>query len=1281
MSRRGAPETPKGRESSTSPGSSAASGSPGVQQPKLGHDECATAASEILLSAAEVWRYHWKRRRAVLRAVGSSTLHASKGSRSSDGHGNDLDAPLTRKQHVDNLVLFQDDLGGTYARDGTAAADASLLGNNEVPAPNGADGGSRTSTDQNTLVVSLLLEAHYYYHRHVQQLLDMRGRQMSSIIASQLGATAGTQSAVDSSPLSGHSVLPFRINKRLAVADALSTDHIVVDDPLDDIALDELHRLAVALVAKYQSRLIRSAGGSTSAGGNHNASFGASGSSRLNMTISSQVAPSHASSDELGSGSAPESDGVKRSVTASIVEGLLLLDSVDRGVGQSATLSRSRSTHVIDLEHCVMIRLWKERREARAFHRGLAALHEAKCMLMLPPSFAVPYSVLLKGAKNTAISVTWLPPLESSHVVQPPKVYTNFTYFVHKAWREAVYPNVEETRSTAVSLCSGADGVYYAVNTGMDDALTSAGAGGMIIDDGALRSPSAATSAGSPRLPNGSNSTPVVLFDARRHKVESKSPRHYLQARQMFQRVSVQLKTSYETHVMYLSMVSYLHGSLFAASDKSLVSVSKAVEAVIEFATNLPKEETPLAVFLYTISGELRRLSTLDYVKRMAKKIVNTTLFQPKLTHWQLDTRVVSDLCALTVTHILEGRDDPVSLKKNLETKRIANIAIVDVCSVWGMCLADAEVRYGHTRTLALFAKAAFEIVLVDHATHYVPPVGVRPPKAVAADATSDDNPLATEVAEVAYGVLQPMLLGIDAKLVTTALSGSGAVEEDACERSTDSNSTDIRALFPLPSHVLMKPVNGSCPLPVVKVLHPGEPVVDLCQLGGWSLAYVTPLLHEAKRGNMNFLTKLVRTLRNDPSEAARLVAKALSALMLAFVTARNFYDTALVKQIQSVGNEVVRSRCADREMLRASLRFLEGEHVAQHVALLVDDATTWVDSMERLAAMPPPPPPEVLSHKKAKPGVKEKRYFSEETSDGRRASQHAAAVSYVPKPLGLGKSEVAVLRFLIDTLADVVPAQPTMDEVLSKPYEPVQRPPEHDEDSSESDSCSTHSSDADACHTESHSMRNRKRRHKDKEKKRKEKESKFDAFFRAIAIYREEDHQRGEIGRLESLHYANMEVRFQNGVRKLQRRLALRQRMGADKSSDDSDSSSSRSSGSSRGRSPPPGMDSAGLARWKAERKAAAAERRRAEKLKRRAVHGKVARYRKMMLETFPGGYEDLKAAAPFPCREVVTVRVAMGVFQLLEEERSGRARLALDEFESFSNLSVLFDTCLWEL
>jgi hypothetical protein len=957
------------------------------------------------------------------------------------------------------------------------------------------------------------------------------------------------------------------------------------------------------------------------------------------------------------------------------MEGLLLLDSRK----PSATLYRCRAKHAIDLEHNVLVRQWKSRKDARAWHRGITALHEAKCMLMLPPSFACPYSVLVKGAHNTAVSVTWLPPLESSHVVVAPKVFTNFTYFLRKAWRDAVYPNVKETRSTTVSLCVGADGTYYAMNCGIDDALLSNSAGGMVVDESITKPPHG--------VKVGANQM-MVLMDTRRGRLLPLSQRHYLQARQMFQRISVQLKESYQSHLMYLSMITYLQGSLFSGGANMALSITRSVSSILEFAATLSKEETPLAILLYAICGELDRLSTVDIIKKITKKLLNTALFQPKLAEWQLDTRIVSDVCALMVTHIMEGRDDPVALRKNLETKRIANVAIVDVCSVWGMTLTDAQLRYGYSRTLALFAKAAMETVLVDHQEHHLPTLGARPPKALVEDQAVDDHPIPTAVAEVAFGIMQPLLLGVDARRLMVTMTGQmGAALVLSKNPVLNTNTPGRDVTFPLPLQVMSASVDCG--------LAAGERIVDTIQVGGWAMTYVFPLLHDPKRNNLLHLAKLVRILRSEKDEVSQLVGKALAVLICASVTTLNFFDTLLLKKIQSAGLDVIKGRCADREMLRLSLRFMESEQAARHVEMLVEDTQRWVASLPLTGSesaqvtQPVALPPQSSTSKQ--PRVP--RRFG--ALDGTDASSGSLSYTTVKLP-SMKKLDKKIYCYLIDTIADRVPQQSTMDEILQRPYVPQAKPPAEEvhlppidrdprQEGDRGENWSSCESEEEPLHLPKggdkgghRSKAERKRRH---EIKKRQKESKFDVFFRTIAMYREEDHDRRDIERLCDLHFGNMQVRFVNGLRSIQRKMWLRKRMGLDPKEFSSDESGASSSTSSSDSDPPEGLDAEGLAEWRAARHAATEARRREEKLKRRAQHGRHARYRKVMQESFPGGMEDFSRCSTWPSRELVSVRIALQMFQTLEEERQGRASVMLEEFETFSATAIDFDSSLWDL
>lgn len=703
---------------------------------------------------------------------------------------------------------------------------------------------------QSAIVINALLETHYRYHREMQQLLHVRGRRVANIMTSagtaapskKPGAAANARPPMNNQVSGGSdSVLPFAfasIHGQVGSTGGAAAP-TEFEDPLSEKVLIHYHELAAALTTKHIPQLYEGKDlqqqniTPTSARSHQQQGRGGTGVQRRLPTRFGEDVGSESgslSSDTQGTphrntvvghrpsafaaSGGPLADDLHSDASTDVpsVENLLAISSK---VPNMAKLNRSRTKHVIDLEHNVFIRLWKSRTEAKAFHRGLAALHEAKLVLMLPPSFAVPYSVLLKGPSNTAVSVTWLPPLESSNVVTPPPLaYTNFTNFFKKAWREAVYPNTPESKLTTVSLCTGADGTYYAINCGVDAESCAQGAGGMIVDEDMLKSPlrhGNATTPGGRRLQNANQVVP--LFDARRSRIEPTSSRSYIQCKGIFQRVAMQLKQSYSTQLMYLSMMSFIQGALYTTGAKAANAnasgggggdgrsgtpgsaadgIGKAVESVLEFATSLPKEETPLALILYATCGEVVRLATVDYVKRMTKKLINTTLFQPKLQHWKLDTRVLSDIAAALVTHILEGRDDPIALRRNLETKSIANVAVTDICSVWGMNLADAQTRYGHSRTLQLFTKAALEIVLVDHQRHCIPELGKQPPRPLLESATTDDHPVAPEVAEIAFGILQSLLLGVDARKMSFAqqeemrLAAAAANAEAAAATSKD---------------------------------------------------------------------------------------------------------------------------------------------------------------------------------------------------------------------------------------------------------------------------------------------------------------------------------------------------------------------------------------------------------------------------------------------------------------------------------------------------------------
>ncbi|CUI13122.1 Hypothetical protein, putative, partial [Bodo saltans] len=313
----------------------------------------------------------------------------------------------------------------------------------------------------------------------------------------------------------------------------------------------------------------------------------------------------------------------------------------------------------------------------------------------------------------------------------------------------------------------------------------------------------------------------------------------------------------------------------------------------------------------------------------MTKKLINTTLFQPKLQHWKLDTRVLSDIAAALVTHILEGRDDPIALRRNLETKSIANVAVTDICSVWGMNLADAQTRYGHSRTLQLFTKAALEIVLVDHQRHCIPELGKQPPRPLLESATTDDHPVAPEVAEIAFGILQSLLLGVDARKMSFAqqeemrLAAAAANAQAAAAAASKDERQDGLALSILPPLDTNLAFDQKFPLPYHQLrdgtvtIQPGDRVVNAMQLGGWSLCYIAPLLHDPQRNNLFHLSRLVRILRFEEDEVCRLLAKAIAVLICANVSAKNFFDTNLIKNILQVGIEVIRGRCADKDVMR----------------------------------------------------------------------------------------------------------------------------------------------------------------------------------------------------------------------------------------------------------------------------------------------------------------------------------------------------------------------------
>lgn len=516
-------------------------------------------------------------------------------------------------------------------------------------------------------------------------------------------------------------------------------------------------------------------------------------------------------------------------------------------------------------------------------------------------------------------------------------------------------------------------------------------------------------------------------------------------------------------------------------------------------------------------------------------------------------------------------------------------------------------------------------------------------------------------------------------------------------------------------------------------------------QLGGWSLCYIAPLLHDPQRNNLFHLSRLVRILRFEEDEVCRLLAKAIAVLICANVSAKNFFDTNLIKNILQVGIEVIRGRCADKDVMRVQLRFLERDNVARHLEMLVEDIEHWLKSSKAREDEAKAERDEALRIKLEEMRRNEEletsrltngepAYVFDPTKLGRKgqdkpkATQALQAVQQPYKPMK--KINRRIYHFLIETIVDPVPQLETTDELLRKPYEPRSKDPEPvalppiartaagasgpggttaPAPPKQGVAATVESSDSDG---DAPSGRTRGGKGKPPKKRNPQEgpeehqSSKFDVFFRTVALYRDEEHRRNDIDRLASLHISNLEVRFVNGIRSIERRLWLSARMTDGYVSSDDESSvstsmqmrggaSSAGSGglpvvphppSSRerhsGSSPPVGLRGEKLVQWRKERRAERRERRQRDLLESQAVTGKARRYRRTMQEMFPGAPEVYtKAEASWPIREMPNIRLVLAAFALHETERRGRAQCMLDEFEVFSALMIAFDSELWTI
>ena len=119
------------------------------------------------------------------------------------------------------------------------------------------------------------------------------------------------------------------------------------------------------------------------------------------------------------------------------------------------------SNTFVDRKELVFIRVWKSRREGRAYQHALKSLTQTRQDICLPPTAAVPYSVGLV-LQARFVTVTWLVPLihPIAHAIPTGSIMEQ----IEQAWKAAMgLPPSTEKDSEPVPLYVGGDGRYYAV--------------------------------------------------------------------------------------------------------------------------------------------------------------------------------------------------------------------------------------------------------------------------------------------------------------------------------------------------------------------------------------------------------------------------------------------------------------------------------------------------------------------------------------------------------------------------------------------------------------------------------------------------------------------------------------------------------------------------------------------------------------------------------------------------------------------------------------------------
>lgn len=120
------------------------------------------------------------------------------------------------------------------------------------------------------------------------------------------------------------------------------------------------------------------------------------------------------------------------------------------------------SNTFVDRKELVFIRVWKSRREGRAYQHALKSMAQTRQDICLSTSVAVPYSVGLV-LQTRFVTVTWLVPL--IYPVAHPIPAGSIIEQIEQVWKAALgLPPSTEKDSEPIPLYVGGDGRYYAMS-------------------------------------------------------------------------------------------------------------------------------------------------------------------------------------------------------------------------------------------------------------------------------------------------------------------------------------------------------------------------------------------------------------------------------------------------------------------------------------------------------------------------------------------------------------------------------------------------------------------------------------------------------------------------------------------------------------------------------------------------------------------------------------------------------------------------------------------------